>query len=176
MCDPVLITPPGPPFTAATAKEHTRIDQDADDALVDRMILAAVAHLDGWSGILGRAIMPQTWEVALDAFPAAGWRMPLGPVVSVAAIEYDDVAGDVQTVPAENYLVSGDRLAPVDPWPVTSGTLGCVRVRWVAGTGCDAATAAVLYILTTHFYDHRDGLTPPPDLRWLTAPLRRVGL
>lgn len=41
-------------------------------------ISAAVAHLDGWRGVLGRAIMPQTWAVTVDA--AGDYVLPMPDV------------------------------------------------------------------------------------------------
>jgi uncharacterized phiE125 gp8 family phage protein len=68
---PVLVTPPvAAPVSLAEAKAHLRVDFDDEDALISGLIDAATQHLDGWSGVLGRALMPQTWEMSLDRFPA----------------------------------------------------------------------------------------------------------
>ena len=50
---------------------------------ISAMIAAATDMLDGRHGILGRCLEAQTWELVLDAFPAAEIRIPLGPVASV---------------------------------------------------------------------------------------------
>ena len=65
---PTLITPPvAMPVTLAEAKEQCRIVDAESDARIEQMIGAAVAELDGYSGILGRCIMPQTWRVTASA-------------------------------------------------------------------------------------------------------------
>lgn len=65
---PVLITAPtSQPVTLAEAKAHCRVDGTDDDALLAGLIAAAVGHMDGWTGVLGRCIMPQTWRVSASA-------------------------------------------------------------------------------------------------------------
>lgn len=65
---PALVTPPTSPVVGLTdLRKHLKVTDDDDDLLITALERAAVAHLDGWSGILGRCIMPQTWEMRLDA-------------------------------------------------------------------------------------------------------------
>jgi len=64
-------------------RSQLRIDHDDEDALIQSYIDAAVAHFDGYRGVLGRAIMPQTWAVDL---PAGGdYRLPLPDVTGATA-------------------------------------------------------------------------------------------
>ena len=61
---PYLVTPPAIlPVDLADMKAHLRAVHDDDDAMIDSLIAGAVAMLDGWGGVLGRCIMPQTWAV-----------------------------------------------------------------------------------------------------------------
>lgn len=61
---PYLVTAPtGTPCTTDDLRRHCRVDFTEDDALLDGYQAAAVAHLDGWGGVLGRCIMPQTWAI-----------------------------------------------------------------------------------------------------------------
>lgn len=84
---PVLVTPPASkPVTLADAKEHLRVDHDDEDAVIAALLDTAVAHLDGWSGVLGRAIMPQTWRVSA---PAGDVVLPM-PDVTAASVDYGD--------------------------------------------------------------------------------------
>lgn len=65
---PVLITPPGALFTSIDeVKAHLRVSHSYEDTLISQITSAAVAYLDGWKGVLGRCIMPQTWSVEADA-------------------------------------------------------------------------------------------------------------
>jgi hypothetical protein len=82
---PVLVTPPtSSPVTLAEAKLHCRVDHADEDTLIDALIAAAVGYLDGWRGVLGRAIMPQTWSVAVDC--AGRYVLPM-PDVTAAEID-----------------------------------------------------------------------------------------
>ncbi len=70
------------------AKAHCRIDGDDSDNLIQGYIDAAMAHFDGYRGILGRCIMPQDWEVDL---PGPGQhRLPFPDVTRASATNTDD--------------------------------------------------------------------------------------
>lgn len=178
MISPTLITAPDPVVTVAEAKARTRIDHDADDEMLADIIAEATAYLDGWSGILGRALGEQTWEIALDKFPVKEIRLPLGPVLSVTSVKYTDPDGLEQTVDPADYEVD-DRpvegwVVPTAEWPTLMDTINAVRVRWVAGSSDLTRIKRLILVLTTHYYDNRDA--PLPDLSALAGPLRRVGI
>lgn len=81
---PVRVTPPsGPVVLLAELKAHLRVDGDDDDPLITALEAAAVAHLDGYRGILRRCILPQIWAVSFDA--AGTYRLPLPDVQAVTA-------------------------------------------------------------------------------------------
>jgi hypothetical protein len=85
---PYLITPPaGDVVPLATLKDHLRIDHDFEDSLVASYAANTVAQLDGWSGILGRAILPQTWAIDL---PEGCHVLPM-PDVTVATVDGEPV-------------------------------------------------------------------------------------
>lgn len=82
---PTLVTPPASlPVTLAEAKEHLRVDHDNHNSMISDLIAEAVAWLDGYGGILGRAIMQQTWAVTVDA--AGDYVLPM-PDVTEASID-----------------------------------------------------------------------------------------
>jgi hypothetical protein len=61
---PYLVTPPADmPVTLEEVKAHLRVVHDDEDDDITDKIAGAVAALDAWGGLLGRAIMPQTWAV-----------------------------------------------------------------------------------------------------------------
>jgi uncharacterized phiE125 gp8 family phage protein len=94
--NPVRITPPASlPVDLDYVKHRTRISHDAEDIVVYQMIRQAVSKMDGYRGILGRAIMPQTWR---ETFGVWG-RMRLAlPDVTSATVTYLDEAEVEQTV------------------------------------------------------------------------------
>lgn len=101
---PALVTAPAElPVTIGEAKAQLRVDHFDDDALISGLIASAVDHLDGYRGVLGRAIITQTWRVG-----ARRWHpvMPLPfPDVQSAIITYRDHEGAEQTVPTAEYEV-----------------------------------------------------------------------
>ena len=92
--NPILVTPPaGPVVDLPVLKEHLRVVGNHDDARIEALEKACVAHLDGWRGVLGRCLLEQQWRVE---YPSEGlWRLPFPDVTSVAAIN-----GDNAPVPA----------------------------------------------------------------------------
>lgn len=113
----------------------------------------AQSMLDGYSGILGRALITQTWELYLDQFPRvdrlnddARITLPLPPLQSVDEITYTDGDGATQTLASSKYTVgeNGDGDAFIVPaydesWPSTRAVPNAVKVTFSAGFG-DAAT------------------------------------
>lgn len=102
MLAPYLVTAPAVRIiTREEAKRQCQIEAaDADfDDLLDFLILAAEAHLDGRDGILGRGLAPQTWGQQTASFPRK-LRFALDPVREVSAIKYFDAEDAPQTVAA----------------------------------------------------------------------------
>lgn len=142
--DFTLVTAPTvEPITTAEAKTHLREDlSDAtNDAYIDSLVIAARRWIERTCGL---ALVTQTWDGSLDAFPFAGYiSIPKYPLVSVTSLTYYDEDLSTSTVfPAADYQVDGAKRPPVvglkrgTSWPTvqlrrTSG----VVVRFVAGYG-----------------------------------------
>lgn len=177
-----LIT--GPAVEALTVdevKQHLRIDRTDEDQYLADLIKAARSDLDAREGrLMGVAMITQTWELVLDAFPILADRhcygqidIPLRPLQSITSVKYDDVNGAEQTFPSTDYIVDTASwmgrvvLKPSKSWPGTSDGIQAVRVRFVCGYG--AAGTAVPYYLrqamlvkVAHHYRHRgDGGQEP---------------
>ncbi|EBA05999.1 head-tail connector protein [Sagittula stellata] len=93
------------PVAVADVKAYLRILHADEDETIELMIGAAVDYLDGPTGILGRPIISQTWEVALAEWPTADLPLPLSPVSS-AAVSYDDAEGVDQALSSDAWDVS----------------------------------------------------------------------
>lgn len=113
---------PALPVSLAEAKAYCR-SEDADDAIVEGLIGAAVEPLDGPAGTLGRCLMPQTWRQPFVEFCD---RLPLPvPVIAVAEVAYLDSDGAMKTIdPACYQLVDPAGLPYVArakgfAWPAT---------------------------------------------------------
>lgn len=178
------VTPPASEVvTLQQAKAWLRVDGDEEDALISGLIAAAVAHLDGWSGVLGRALEEQTWERKLDGFPSGDLLLPLGPVVEVVSVAYVNGEGAAQVMPAESYTVELHStcawVRPVDGWPEGRS----VAVTWVAGEGCPEPIRQAIRMLVAHWHRNREAVGPvgaagvaeiPMGVAVLIEPLRVV--
>lgn len=133
---PVLVTPPASkPVTLADAKDHLRVDHDDEDAVIAALLDAAVSHLDGWTGVLGRAIMPQTWRVSA---PAGDVVLPM-PDVTAASVDYGDgpvvldvtatAAGPCVTLAQDGDVTFTCRL-PAHLLPAAAGAVKMLLAHW----------------------------------------------
>jgi uncharacterized phiE125 gp8 family phage protein len=159
-----VIVPPEPAVTLAEAKSHLRVTISEDDALIELYLAAAQGYLDGPGGVLGVALEPQTLDSALDAFPTNEIRLPFGPVVSVASVDYLDPDGAPQVVASSNYYLDQfSAEAWIVPyadfaWPDTMDTANAVRASWIAGTGTPPTLKAAILLLTGHLYANREAV------------------
>lgn len=187
---PVMITPPAAmPVTVGEMKQHSRIDHNDDDDMVAGVIAAAVAHLDGWHGILGRCILAQTWAQSFDGFPAGDvLRLPF-PDVSAVTITYRDAANVQQTLASSVYALAHDasgsviRLADGATWPATFTRPDAVTVQMTAALGAQQlpAVKVAILMLAAHWYQNREAVAGPMaemplSVASLITPLRRAPL
>jgi uncharacterized phiE125 gp8 family phage protein len=103
------------PVSLARAKAHLRVDHSEDDDLITAAIAAAVNHLDGYGGILGRALMPQTWCEYGAFWPASrAIELRLAPVASIVEVKARAADGaDVVLDPVFYRLLAGRASRPI---------------------------------------------------------------
>jgi uncharacterized phiE125 gp8 family phage protein len=148
MFDLRLYTPPAAALLDRDAvKQHLSYDDADQDALIDGLIAAVTARLDGFDGILRRCLITQTWLYSLPAFPRRGAiEIPLPPLQRVVEITYLDIDGQVQTLDASLYVVHDEPLGVVEAPlgvvfpPTLPGNRRAVTIKFTAGYG-DAAAA-----------------------------------
>jgi uncharacterized phiE125 gp8 family phage protein len=195
-----LVTPPvGEPISLADARSHLRLDATGnppahpDDALVTALITTARQHLDGPSGILGRALMTQTWRLDLPAFPTGETPilLPLPPLQSIVSIVYRDADGVLTTMAATLYETArtdwGQGLVrPVygEVWPTARDQPDAVSITFVAGYGgASAVPAPLVAAMKLHIgllYENREAASTkamsdlPLAYDALIAPFRMV--
>lgn len=158
----VVVTPPVPAISRGLVNAHLRLEVGVvhdDDALIDAYVAAAVAHIDGPAGWLGRSIWTQTLELRQNVF-CGPIRLPYGPVQSVTSVKYVDSAGVEQTLDEAGYVLLTDgvvNLAHNASWPSHRGDAEGVRVRYVAGyeTLPPAILSAVL-LMVGDMYANRE--------------------
>lgn len=138
-----LITPPSSQVvTKEEMKQHLRIMDFDEDAVISGLIAAATAHLDGWRGILGRAIMPQTWRV--DAL-AGDVILPM-PDVTTASANYGAGAVALTTTPTD--------LGPL----VTLTADGTVDFTCAMPSQLLPAAKVAVQLLAAHWYWNREAV------------------
>lgn len=162
-----LITPPAAyVLSLAEARSHSRIDAGEDDADLAAYIAAAVAYLDGIDGILGRALLAQTWIIETDRIPGDMVRLPLDPVISIDGVGYYDAADAPQVFASSSYRLHHDargpylRLASGASWPTTAIRDDAIGITFTAGHASPGAVPETIRqairLLTAHFYENRE--------------------
>lgn len=191
MLAPVRTAAPAALITTSEAKAQCRIDSTDEDTLIDSLVSAAVSHLDGYSGVLGRALVTQTWQQDFSGF-CSKLRLPVGDLIAVTGVTYYDTSNAQQTLASSVYTAFTDSLGPYvtlkpdQVWPSIYSRADAVRVTWTAGYGAAAAVPPAIkqaaLLLIAHWYDNRSGVavgeTPtemPLAVNSLLAPFRRVG-
>lgn len=192
MIAPSLITgPTEPPVSLAEAKAHLRVDFTDDDTLISALVDAATAHIDGYTGILARALVTQTWRQDFCDWPGDRvLRLPLAPVVSVQSVKYFDAANAEITVDAiGNYALLEDARGPYIKFTSDFAAPALyderddrIKVTFVAGYGdpsdVPAAIRAAVLLIVGDLYKNRDAgeTSPNAAATALLTPYRRVWL
>jgi uncharacterized phiE125 gp8 family phage protein len=161
----VLITPPtAEPVSDIEAAEHLRVEDSDESTHIQGLIATARQYVEDYTW---RALVTQTWELALDEFPSGAIVLAKGRLISVTSVKYRDAAGVEQTLDPSAYQVDdvsepGRALpAPGASWPSTEdGRVNAVRVRFVAGYGDPPAVPgpikSAMLLIIGHLYEHRE--------------------
>lgn len=183
------VAPAEDPVTLTEAKAHLRVDGTGEDALIGALISAATQELDGWTGILGRALVTQTWAQGFDAF-ADKLRLPM-PAATIVSVTYVDTNGDTQTLAANQYELRQDALGSYVErafdvsWPNIRSHPEAVRVKFTCGTSAanvPAPLKAAILLRIGDLYANREavgmreGVAVNPTIQALVAPYRRIGV
>ncbi|MBW8814031.1 MAG: hypothetical protein JF588_11455 [Caulobacterales bacterium] len=170
----LLAAPDAELLPLADAKAHVSVeaDDDSQDAEIAAYVAAAVGHLDGYAGILGRALAQQSWRLYLDAFPAWTLGLPLPPLISVQSVKYlDSTDGTLRALDPTLYLVMAGERAELTPafgqvWPIARYQARAVTIDftcgWPAPTGGDPwpsklqPVIAALKLMTGDLYQNRE--------------------
>lgn len=178
-------------ITVAEARSHCHIDDGEWDALLEGLIAAALAHVDGWSGVLGRCLKPQTWRVTFDCFERC-LRLPFPDAVAGSVeIIFVDAAGDESAaVGSGNYDVLADatgsyvRFRDAYAGPSDLAEVGGVRVaaQYAAPDAVAAVARPAMLLMVGHWFANREAVSDgsasevPMRAQMLLAPVRRVGV
>lgn len=172
------------------AKAHIHVDTAGDDLRLSALILAATQRMDGARGILGRALMQQTWQIQLSDWPASFIDLALPPLIRVSSIAYLDGSGVQQTLDPSLYRVvnAGENRASRilrginSTWPsVVVGQPDAVRVTFDAGYVDDQSPSnnavpepirQAIILLADEWYNRGSTNDIPPVVQSLTTPFK----
>lgn len=130
----VVVPAPILPVTLAAAKAHVRVDSDDDDDMLGAMIAAAVDYAEAF---MGRALVEQTFDLTLDAFPDSGKpiRLPRPPLIEVVGIfvrNAEDGEDELEGYRVDAAAAPGRILPPSVGWPTGTSAAG-IRIQYRAG-------------------------------------------
>lgn len=172
-------------------KRHLNVDHNDDDELISAYIAAATAHFDGYSGILGRCLISQTWVQQFHYWPTCELRLAFPDVQSVE-ISYRDAENASQTLPSSMYRLVESVSASYVEWdqsfnsPSLYDRLDAISITMACGYGATqadvpAAIRIAARMLVAHLYENREAVgaalsETPFGVVALVSPYRRIGL
>lgn len=191
MHKPVLISAPTEtPVSLAEAKAHLRVESNDEDGLITALVAAVTAYLDGYAGILGRAIVTQTWQQDFDILERV-LRLPL-PASGISSITVRSRDGTLSTIASENYALKHDargslvRFKDSYSLPGDLYETAAIAVTFVAGYGAAAAVPVAIkqamLLIVAYWHLNREANTAgnsnntPVSAEALLAPYRMVGV
>jgi uncharacterized phiE125 gp8 family phage protein len=141
----------------------------AEDDLLTAIITAAREHVED---ITRRALITQTWDYYLDAFPSDKdfIRLPFGNLASVTSVSYKDTDGTETTMTVTtDYLVetNGDQCGRIvlpygESWPTdTLYPSNPIKIRFVCGYGAAGSSVpkkilTAIKMIIADLYENRE--------------------
>lgn len=162
----VRVTEPiNQPITLAHAKAHLNVWHADDDTLITALIGAAVASVEGPTGI-GVALITQTWMQTLSRPVAGTVHIDLSPVQTVIKVEIQSDGEWSDVAPSAYRVETGQRPALVTPvgcWPAHEA----MRITFEAGFGDEAEDVpvdliAAMLLTVGYLYENRAEDAPAP--------------
>jgi uncharacterized phiE125 gp8 family phage protein len=168
-----LASAPDALLTLEDVKQHCRVDGTADDVYLTSLIATATAALDGPNGMLGKAIVTQSWSLRRERLLGKErLQIPLLPFQSVTSLKYYDADNAQQTATLSDYIIFGNQergyIEPVTAWPAMYDRPDAVEMVFVSGYGTKASVPSTIKhackMLVAHWYEAREavvmGATP----------------
>jgi len=184
MIRPVRVSAPAEtPVSLAEAKAHCRVTHSDDDAFITALIDAAVAHLDGYTGILGRCLVDQEWRQNYECWE---WRFRLPfPDVSAVTVTYQDTDNSAQTVASSGLEIIEDALGAMivfndafEAPALYTDAVAPIAVVFTAGFGAASAVPepikAAVRLLVGHWYENRESISAGPGLSELPMSVQSL--
>lgn len=188
----LLAGPAQEPVSLVQMKAHLRVEDEAEDGLIEALIVAARVHVES---LTGKALLAQTWRLVLDFWPEDRVvKLPVSPMIALSEIRCYDTGGNEHQIDLDEVLPDG-RANPariilparIAGMPVLRERMG-IEIDYVAGFGTEpeevpADLLQSLKTLVAYWYENRDavlvsgaGASVPAGFERLIASHRRVRL
>lgn len=180
-----LLPPAVEPLSLAEVKQYLRLDNDAEDPLIDALIRAARVAAETYTG---RALITQNWRLFIDRWPQEGGLfMPLPPLQTIDEIAMLAPDDSETMLSISQYWVDVAAtpgrvtIRPSGLYPVPGKNAGGIRIDFTAGYGDDwnavpepLRLGMLQYI--AHLYENRggSGIAMPLDVIAMWRPYRLV--
>lgn len=159
------VAPTVEPLDLFEAKEHLREEGDDEDDLIAGLTKAAREMVEEDAEL---SLLPQTWKLYLDCFPADWIELRRPPVTAVSSITYVDAAGTTQTLSSSNYTTDlvgfPGRISPAYgvSWPTLRPQANAIVVTFTAGYASAALVPELakqaMRLLIGHWYENREAV------------------
>lgn len=151
----VLVTAPTVPVVSTDALcAQLKVTEEDDLALIDDYERSVVAYLDGWGGVLGRAIREQVWR---QEFPGWGTLHLAMPDVSAVTVTAEDAEGNA-VAPTRADL----RASSGGPYVIAEGPEAArVFVQFTCALPASKIPAAqqIVRMMVAHWYANREAVS-----------------
>lgn len=158
----IRLTTSSPIVSLSDAKTHLRLDGNAEDGLIQTLIVTAQDFLERETR---SAIGVTQYALTLDNWPASREvRLPHPPLVAVDGITYRDNQGDDIPLPSGSFVVDRSdvpaRVTFTGSLPESADVPSGVRIIFRTGFDEPASVPPVLIhavkMLTGHLYENRE--------------------
>jgi len=162
------------PVSAQDVKADLGIgaDETIHDRKIETLIQAATAFVSGPDGVLGKALINQTWKLSVIDHDRYGHvYLPLTPVVSVTGISVYNSTETLQVLDVATFDLFGDEdRAYIRPkagvsWPGLYDRPDAIMVTYVAGFGASPESIPenikqAIRLLCCHWFENREASVP----------------
>ncbi len=170
------VTPPASePINLNIARLYLKVDNDADDALINLLIASARSATEEFTG---RAIITRTLSAQMR-YPPVTFSLPNPPMVQIDNITAINNSGVEREIDACEYMIDFDnnstRVIAPDGWGLQPDEK--LLVTWQAGYGENIddyppAIQTAMLMMVAHWYENREVSTPTEEIKKMLLPWR----